>query len=496
MKIEKNELEDRQVELTVEVPQEMVSTAMRKSARQLSKQVKIPGFRPGKAPYDVIIRRFGEDAVFEEALETLGQEVYSKALDEAEVSPAAVGSFNDIVSRDPLVLKYTVPLPPEVELGSYEDLRVDFDEPEISEEAEEEVLAMLKQSRAVIEPVERPAELSDLVVADIHGALVSEDDTEEEDEDIQLAHDHSVTLLVSEEGDYPFPGIHEHLIGLEAGQEKEIQHTFPDDYESEDLRGRTATFTIKCLDVKSRDLPELTDELASEIGEFESIEDMRQKVRDDMLNRARTQALESYNQEVIQQVVDGSSISYPPALLEQEVDDMIQEVNQNLQQRSFNLEDQLKLENKTMEEFRKEIEPDAEARLKRSLVLGKIVEDQELTVAAPEIDAELSMIRARFPQADEELDQLLNHPIQRHRIQMDLLTRKAVERISLIARGEYNPDEEPAGEAEAAEDEADIEQAETEEARDAEQEPAADTAAVESEEQTESVDEAEPGTEE
>ncbi|MBN1266883.1 MAG: trigger factor [Anaerolineales bacterium] len=442
MKIEQNELENRQVELTIEVPEEMVTAAMKKTARKLSSQVKVPGFRPGKAPYDILLHRLGEDTVFEEALESLGQEVYSKALEEADINPSSIGSFNDIVSREPLVLKYTVPLQPIVELGSYEDIRIDFTDPEINEEREQEVLTMLQQSRAVIEPVERPAQLSDLVVVDVHGELLPKEGIDETEEDRHLAEEHGITLLVSEEGNYPFKGIYEHLIGLESELEKEIEYTFPGDYEDEQLRNRTAMFTIKCLDVKSRELPELTDELVSELGDFENLEDMKGKIRADILETEKRQALEEYNRELISKIVEGAEIDYPPILLEEEIDEMLQEVDQNLRQRKFSLAEQLKLENKTIQDFRKDIEPDAEFRLKRSLVLGKALDLQKIRVENDEIEAEISNLRAQFPQSNAEIEKLLNHPVQRQRILMDLLTRKTIDRLSLIARDKYSPEEE------------------------------------------------------
>jgi len=443
LKIEQNALENRQLEITVEVPGEMLAAAMQKTARHLSKQVKIPGFRPGKAPYDIILHRLGEDTVFEEALESLGQEVYSKALEEAEINPVSIGSFNDIVSREPLVLKYTVPLQPLVELGKYEKIRIPFSEPELEEGREQEILDMLRQSRAVIEPVERPAALEDLVVVDLHGSLVPDASAEEEsEEDLHLTHEHGITLLVSEESDFPFKGIHKHLIGLESGQEKDIEYTFPKDYETEQLRKRKATFTVKCLDVKSRELPELTDELAAGLGEFENLEEMKSRIRTDMLETERRKALDEYNREVIGRIVEGADILYPPVLLEEEIDEMLQEVDRNLKQRSFSLAEQLKLENKSLQDFRKEIEPDAEMRLKRSLVLGKALDLQQVEVEPEEIEAEINNIRAQFPKPTREIENLLNHPAQRQRILMDLLTQKTIERLSLIARGEYKPEAE------------------------------------------------------
>jgi trigger factor len=129
LNIQTKELEHRQVQLTVEVPEDQKSAAMRAAARRLSKQAKIPGFRPGKAPYDVIVGKFGQEVVFEEALEQLGQDVYRKSLEELDLDPYAPGSLDEVVSRNPLVIQYTVPLTPEIDLGDYHSVRIPFEEP-------------------------------------------------------------------------------------------------------------------------------------------------------------------------------------------------------------------------------------------------------------------------------------------------------------------------------------------------------------------------------
>ncbi|HHH83350.1 MAG TPA: hypothetical protein ENL35_10225, partial [Chloroflexi bacterium] len=246
LKIEKQALEDRQVELTVEVPRERLEGAMRAAARRLSQQTKIPGFRPGKAPYQIVLSKFGEEAVFEEALETLGQEVYHHALDESEIDPFAPGIMDEIVSRDPLIIRYTVPLAPEVTLGDYRELRIPYETPEIQDDAVEEVMEGLRERQALIEPVDRPAQPGDVVVLDIYGELTSP----EEGEDPVLVDAKGVSVLAEEKTTFPIPGVLQYLEGLEAGGEVTFEHIFPDDYESEDLRKRAARFTIKCVEVK------------------------------------------------------------------------------------------------------------------------------------------------------------------------------------------------------------------------------------------------------
>jgi trigger factor len=179
LKIERQDLENRQVELQIEVAPDQLQSAMHAAARRLSRGTKIPGFRPGKAPYEVIVGKFGEEVIFEEALERLGQEIYRDALEEAEIEPYAPGSLEEVIREDPLKLRYTVPLAPDVDLGEYREIRIPFEEAEVTDEAYEDAIEEIRQRQALIEPVERPAEETDLVIIDLSGELLDPDDEED-----------------------------------------------------------------------------------------------------------------------------------------------------------------------------------------------------------------------------------------------------------------------------------------------------------------------------
>lgn len=282
MKIQTENLQDRQVQLTVEVPADRIGPAMRSAARRLGKNTKIPGFRPGKVPYEVLVGRFGEEAVFEEALDSLGQEVYSQALEESKLDPIAPGTLNEVVSRDPLVLRYNVPLTPEVDLGKYRKLRLDFEPAQVTDEALEEVLENLRQRRALIEPADRPSRMGDVLVLDVDGELEQADDPKER----TILKEEGISLLLDAENDWPAPGIAEQLAGMAAGDERSVDHTFAEDYATEDLRGKTAQFRFRCKEVKSRLVPEWTDDLARGMGEYEDLLDLRLKVRESLKEQA------------------------------------------------------------------------------------------------------------------------------------------------------------------------------------------------------------------
>lgn len=432
MKVETQALEDRQVELTVEVPQDQLRRALQNAARRISQEVKIPGFRPGKAPYGVIANKVGEQSLFEEALDQIGQDVYREALEEAEIEPFAPGTLKEIVSREPLVLRYTVPLSPEIDLGDYRSLRLEYEGTEVDDEAVEEVMEELRQGQALIEPADRAAQMGDVVVVNVEGELIDG----EEGEDTSLVDEENASLLLEEETDWPIPGISDHLVGLEAGQEISVDHTFPEDYRNEDLQSRDAQFHFACLEVKSRMVPEWTDALAQNLGDFDDLLALRMQVRENLEEQQTNRANSEYRDEVLEAVIEAADISYPPYLLERELEEMVQSLRRRVQQQNLSLQDYLDIEGKSEDELLEELRPQAEGQLLRGLVLGRIVEQEEIEVEEAEIDEAIERILENFGEQGEQMRDSLKSPTTRRQIELDLLTDKAVERLLTIAKGE------------------------------------------------------------
>jgi len=442
LKVETQELKDRQVQLTVEVADDEIQAAMRSAARRLSNKTRIPGFRPGKVPYEIILNKLGDDAVFEEALDSLGQETYRQALETAEIEAFAPGTLDEVVSRQPLILRYTVPLPPEIDLAGYRDVRLAFEEPNVTDKAVETMLEELRQGQALIEPADRPAQLTDVVILDIHGELIDPPEGEKP----VLLDEKGVSVLVAETTDWPVPKIHEQLIDLKAGDKKEFTYTFPADDPNESLAGRSAKFSLTCQEVKSRFVPAWSDDLARNLGEFQDLLDLRIKVRKTLEERAQRQAEDEYATRVVDEVVSGAMVRFPPALLEQEVHEMLHEMDRRLQGQRLTLADYLKIENKTEKELEDELKPQAEKRLRRALILGKVVEVEALEVKDPDIDLELDRVVAPLKEQAGQLRKALDSPAGRRRIALDLLTDKAVKLLTQIARGQP-----PVGPASSAE---------------------------------------------
>ncbi|MCX6071125.1 MAG: trigger factor [Chloroflexi bacterium] len=432
MKIEKQELEDRQVQLTVEVPNNQVEAAMQSAARRISGRAKIAGFRPGKAPYKLVLQRYGEEAIFDEALDVLGQEAYRRALEESTLEPFAPGALNEIVSRQPLTLRFTVPLAPEVDLGAYKELRADSEPTTVPDEAVDQMVDELRQRRAIIETAQRPAAATDVVVLDVAGKLHEP----LENGETSLLDEKGVSVLVEDRTNWPIPGIAAQLVGMSAGDEKDIEHTFPEEYSTEALRGRKATFHLHCVEVRSRKVPELTDNLAHEIGDFTDLMDLKLKVRQELLEQSSREAGGAYAQRAIEALVSGSTFKYPPIMVKDELDQLLRDLDRRLQGQRMTLADYLKVQKQTEDDIRKELEPRALERVRRALALGKLAEVEALEVDAAEIDAEIARLTEALHANQDTLRKAIDNPAGRRTLALDLLTEKAVRRLVAIARGE------------------------------------------------------------
>ncbi|MEP7356298.1 MAG: trigger factor [Anaerolineales bacterium] len=433
MKIETEPHDNRTLTLTVEVDDEQLQPALRAAARKISKSSRIPGFRPGKAPYEVVLRHYGETALYQQALEDLSQKVYQDALEQEHLEPFAPGQM-DIVELKPMKLKFVVPLAPEVELGDHRALRVEFTAPEVADEAIADEIEHLREHQAVLEPAERAAQLTDMVTLDVKAFM-----NEGENPSDFLLTDPNTEVLLDEKSDWPVPGFAAQIVGMSAGEEKKFDLAFPEAYVNESLRGQVAHFEAKVKEVKQRTLPPVDDELAKSLGDYESLDDLRAKVREELQKQASASVEQDYGNVVVDQLVEQSKITFPPMLLDGEVDDYMKDLDRRLRERKLTLPDYLKIEGKTEEQYREELKPAAEKRLKRSLALGRIVALEGLDVHAEEIDERIEALSTPWGERADEMRKVLQSPRSRELLELELLTDKAVDRLKAIARGEELP---------------------------------------------------------
>jgi len=447
LKIETTLLDDQQAKLTVEIEPERLEETKRQAANKLAKRVKIPGFRPGKAPYPVVLRTIGEGAILEEALEILVDRIYPEIIKEAEIKPYGPGRLEKISeTTDPLTLTFIVPLDAEVILGDYKSIRKEYQPEPISEADVEESLETLRGTQAVVEPVERASQKGDVVTI-LLGAKI---DSENED----LLKEQSMPFLLDEDDDHwPFPGFKDRLIGKSAGDQESFEYTFPEDYEEEELRNKTALFQYTVENVKSRTLPELNDELAISIGEFENLEALRDNIRSVHTSRSEEKYNETYDEEVLEEAISQTEFKYPPQMLEDEIEQVLHDLESRLARQNLDMNIYQKARGLDDAGLREDVKPVAKKRLERSLFLFELGQAEGIEVKKEELEAEtestINYLRRVLP--EKEARKLSGRDAQTnvvHNVLVDMLSRKTVERMRNIARG-IQPEQKPTDDEES-----------------------------------------------
>jgi trigger factor len=444
LKIEKQTLEDNQVKLIVEVEPDHFEKSKRQAARKISKETKIPGFRPGKAPYDVIRRMLGEDTIVKEAVELLMDEVYPMALKEAEIEPYGPGKLDEIPSMEPVTFSFTVPLPPQVELGDYRSIRESYEPEELDEKEVDQFLERIRYNYATIHPAERPAEENDLVFVTITGRLVNPGEGEEPV--VVDGRPLQVTIQPDEkkpETEWPFPGFARELVGLSAGDEKTITHSYGDDDKiDETFRGKEIEFSVQIQSVKNLQVPELDDEFAQSMGEFENVEALRNAIRSNMESSKQDEYDRDFFTRVLDQVQGTANIKYPPQALEEESQEVLKNIERDLARQKMDLETYLKYREQDRDTFiEQEIKPSAKKRLERSLIIEEIARQEEIKFKNDEFEESYTQTLAELQMTEdfENYRKKVSPDRLANAIAMEaasrLMNRRVFDRLKAIATG-------------------------------------------------------------
>ncbi len=424
--------------LTVEAEPAAIDSAMKRAARHMAEHAKIPGFRKGKAPYAVVVTQFGEAAVFEEAVEILGPELYRQALDESKIEPARAGTLEEIVSREPLVLRFSVPLAPEIDLGAYRGVRVEFNEPAVEEQQVERVMESLRQSQAVLAPVERPAAIGDILLAKAAAFMIT---PEGRHDPIPVSGKSdeagAAEIELNDNLGGRFPGCGPKLVGIAAGETREVEFTYPETFPVERLRARPARLRLECLAVKERHVPEWSEEVVRAVSDKTTVDELHGEVRSALQSQARRELEQSYAGEVLDKMIAGGQVRFPQALVEEEIERMLRTLESNLQREGATLDVYLKTRPGGREALMKEYDPQARERLVRGLFLGELAEREGLQIEDEELAERFRQTFAGVPGSDEEnrIQQALKEPNLRRMFIEDLLNEKAVQRVVEIGKG-------------------------------------------------------------
>ncbi len=429
MKVSTERIPDSRLVLQIEVDDERLEKAKESAFRRLASKAKIPGFRPGKAPRPVLERHLGPHTILHEAIDDLLPKVYREALDQEEIDPIAQAAY-ELVTEEPLIAKFTVPLKPTVELGDYTSLRVEREAVVVAPEKVQEALEGLRRRYATLEPVERPVAWGDVVTADVRGEVNGKPFIEEVNATFQLQEDRVLSL----------PGVAEALIGRSKGEDVDAAVPVPEDAAGR-LGGSEAAYHITIKELKQELLPELDDAFARQVGEgFVDLEALRARVEDDLRNALEEQAEHQYHDRILDALVARATIEYPTVIVEREIDRHVRDRfgwgsgGRNGGREDF--ERFLTQIGKTEEELRGELRPAAEERVRRSLVLSQVAEAEHILATEEEIEAELERLVSTAGSQSEEVRRLFSSEGGRESIRRSLVSKQTLDRLAQIASGD------------------------------------------------------------
>ncbi|HTP11933.1 MAG TPA: trigger factor [Anaerolineae bacterium] len=431
--------DNRQLLVTIEVPQERVDAALAQAARRLSQKYKIPGFRPGKAPRDVVERMVGKQALLEEVVDDLGPKVYKEALETHNIEPYGMGEMEDF-SLEPMVFKMVVPLAPIVDLGDYKSLRVPYLAPSVDQHEVEHQLEHIRENNAIVEPMgdDAVAESNMIATVDIEGKVDGETFIPKQEKvtiNLYPPLDHDEDTL-----DFSAP-----IIGMRSGEDKTFSLTVPDTDQYEQFRGKAAEFQVHLHSLQKRELPALDDALAQTVGDYETLDALKSEIEVELLNAAIRQADDKYGDECINTLVKQATIEFAPQMIKSEVDELVERTDRRVKQQKMTMKDYLEALGKTEEQYREELKPTAEIRLKRGLALNEIVKQEGVSVDDEEVEQQIDRMAAAYGPQAKEARKAFSDPQNREGIKIDLLTQKAMKRLMAICKGEADkPAEEPA----------------------------------------------------
>ncbi|MEC1289893.1 trigger factor [Bacillus mojavensis] len=404
--------------LTVEVDAETFKTALDDAFKKVVKQVSIPGFRKGKIPRGLFEQRFGVEALYQDALDILLPVEYPKAVEEAGIEPVDRPEIDveKIEKGESLIFTAKVTVKPEVKLGEYKGLGVEKDDTAVTDEDVQNELKALQERQAELVVKEEGAiEEGNTVVLDFEGFVDGEAFEGGKAENYSL-----------EVGSGSFiPGFEDQLVGLEAGAEKDVEVTFPEEYHAEDLAGKPAVFKVKIHEIKAKELPELDDEFAKDIDEeVETLAELTEKTKKRLEEAKENEADAKLREELVLKASENAEIDVPQAMIDTELDRMLKEFEQRLQMQGMNLELYTQFSGQDEAALKEQMKEDAAKRVKSNLTLEAIAKAENLEVTDEEVDAELSKMAEAYNMPVENIKQAIGST---DAMKEDLKVRKAID---------------------------------------------------------------------
>ncbi|MGM3306705.1 trigger factor [Anabaena sp. WFMT] len=459
MKVTQEKLDKSQIGLEIEITPEITKQKYEQVIRNLSGTVNIPGFRKGKVPRQILLQRLGVTRIKAAALEELIPDGIEEAVKQEAISaigqPRLLSTFDDLIKNyepgQPLTISAAVDVEPEINLAQYTGLEAKAEEIKYDPTRVDDVLDKERQEMATLVPVEgRAAQIGDIAVVDFKGVIVKAEGEDETAETTPIPGGEATDFQVELQEDKFIPGFVSGMVGMNPGETREIPAQFPDPYANEDLAGKPAIFTVTLKEIKEKELPELNDDFAQEVSEFETLEQLRASLEERYQKEAQNQTKANQQEALLAELLKHVEVDLPTTLIEQEIDAMLTQTAMKLSQQGLDVKKLFTQD--IIPQLRERSQPEAIERLKRSLSIQEIGKRESIKVTAEEVAARVKELLEEY--ADEDIDQNRLQSV----VENELLTEKIIDwllansSVELVPQGSLSPAKEPEAEAQSTEE--------------------------------------------
>lgn len=419
MSVQVEKLEKNMAKLTIEVSAEELEKAIQGAYQKNKNKISVPGFRKGKVPRQMIEKMYGKEIFYEDAANALIPDAYEAALDECDedIVSAPTIDVTQIEAGKPFIFTAEVALKPEVKLGKYKGVKIDKVDAEVTdEEVEAEINKERENNARNIEVTDRAVKDGDMTVLDFEGFV--------DGEAFEGGKGENYPLTIGS-GSF-IPGFEEQLVGAEIGKEVEVNVTFPEDYQAEDLKGKAAVFKCTIKEIKEKELPELDDEFASEVSEFETLAEYKADIRGRLEEKKAKEVKDAKEAAVIEAIVKDSDMEIPEAMLATQQRQMVDEFAQRIQMQGLSIDQYYQFTGSSREQMIEQVKPQAEGRIKSRLVLEAIAKAENIEASEEEYEEELKVMAQAYQMEVDKVKELLPEKSV-DQIKQDLAVRKAAE---------------------------------------------------------------------
>lgn len=449
MKVTQEKLPASQIGLEIEITPEITKQKYEQVIKNLSKTVNVPGFRKGKAPRNILLQQVGSIRIKATALQELIEEGVKKAVEQESIAaigePELKSSFDDLINQyvpgESLTFAATIDVEPQVTLNKYTELQIKAEEVKFNPEKVENVLKQEQLRLADLVPVEgRAAQLDDVAVIDFKGVIAKAEGDDPNTEPTPIEGGSGEDFQVELQEDKFIPGFISGIVGMNPGETKEVSAQFPEGYSNEELSGKPAIFTITLKEIKTKEPPELDDDFAKEVSDFDTLEELKASLTQRYQKEAEDQTLENKQEALLKELINHVEIDLPKTLIEQEVDAMLQQTAMKLAQQGLDVRKLFTQE--IIPQLRDKSRPEAVERLKRSLALREIGKKEAIAVEEAEIKARVKELIEQYSEEKLDVNRLSTL------VEEELLTKKIIDwllehsSVELVAEGSLASKEE------------------------------------------------------